>query len=64
MSKPNGPLGRIRTIQEQRRQLEAELVEVVVEARDQGYSWGQIGGALGMSRHGARNFYQRSVNSR
>ena len=53
------PTHRLRRIREQRSTLNEEQFRAITEALELGFSWGQIGKAMGMTRQGARRWYLR-----
>lgn len=54
-------LHRVRIHELRRRQKENLLTVLVLEARDAGASWGQIGRMLGMSKQAAQKRYDRRL---
>ena len=56
---PGGPvsLARLADLQDERRELDAQITLLVVRLAAAGVSWGAIGRALGVSRQGARQRY-------
>ena len=53
------PTHRLRRIRELRSTLDEDQFQAISEALELGFSWGQIGKAMGMTRQGARRWYLR-----